>query len=379
MGSHRYLWMCVILAVILLVSAAIGMKTAVATLEKKVEQVLGPGSEIASISVGFTGVYVEGLRIRGPAKWPARNTLRAERVRVVPSLRSLFSGRYRVRSVIVEKPYLCVYKTPAGKVLVVPSLLNRDERRPASRTPAGGDLVTIGRITLEDAVIEFFDASVARPPVQMRLEQIQATLRNLDIPAYAGRSDFSLTGVARGVHASGTVDIRGWVVIASRDSEVTVRLRTVDLAVLSPYLSRSGDVKVLGGTLDADVVSEVKKGRIRAPGKITLADLELAPSPGLFGSFMGVPRDAVLTFLRDSQNRISLDFVLEGDMSDPRFTLHEAFSRRLAASMAEALDVGIKGVAEGAGTLGRKGADAAGDVVRGVGNAVEQFFGGGKD
>ncbi|HOS96270.1 MAG TPA: DUF748 domain-containing protein, partial [Deltaproteobacteria bacterium] len=366
-------------AVTLLVSAAIGMKTAVATLGEKVEQALGPGSEIASISVGFSGVYVEGLRVRAQGKWPARDTLRAERVRVVPSLRSLFSGQYRVRSVIVEEPYLSIYRTPAGKVLVVPSLLNRDSRGAASRAPAGDDLVTIGRITLKDAVIEFFDASVARPPAQIRLEQIQATLRNLDIPAYAGRSEFSFTGVARGVHTSGTVDIRGWVVVASRDSEVTVRLRTMDLAALSPYLNRSGDVKVLGGTLDVDVASEVKKGKIRAPGTITIADLELAPSPGLFGTFMGVPRDAVLTFLRDSQNRISLDFVLEGDMSDPRFTLHEAFSRRLAASMAEVLNVGIKGVAEGAGTLGRKGADAAGDVVKGVGNAVEQFFGGGRD
>jgi hypothetical protein len=153
----------------------------------------------------------------------------------------------------------------------------------------------------------------------------------------------------------------------------------MDLAGISPYLSRSGDVKVLGGTLDVDVASEVKKGRIRATGRITLTDLELAPSPGLFGTFMGVPREAVLAFLRDRENRIALDFVLEGDMSDPRFTLHEAFSRKIAASMAETLDVGIKGVAEGAGTLGRKGADAAGDVVKGVGNAVEQFFGGRKD
>lgn len=44
--------------------------------------------------------------------------------------------------------------------------------------------------------------------------------------------------------------------------------------------------------------------------------------------------------------------------------------------MAGQLGVSVKNVAEGLGSLGRKGLEEAGDVVKGVGSAVNRLFGG---
>ena len=44
--------------------------------------------------------------------------------------------------------------------------------------------------------------------------------------------------------------------------------------------------------------------------------------------------------------------------------------------MAGTLGVSIINVAEGLGTLGRKGMEGAGSVVEGVGSAIKRFFGG---
>jgi hypothetical protein len=113
-------------------------------------------------------------------------------VAVVPSLRSVLSGHYRVNSITIVQPYLSALRTKDGKLLVVPSLL-------ASSLPA----VIIGRITLQDGVVELFDATVARPPLKIRLEQIQATVRDVVVPALKGRSRFDLTGVVKGVQRDG--------------------------------------------------------------------------------------------------------------------------------------------------------------------------------
>jgi hypothetical protein len=66
----------------------------------------------------------------------------------------------------------------------------------------------------------------------------------------------------------------------------------------------------------------------------------------------------VAEILRD--NRITMNFVLEGDINNPQFSPNEALTTRVAASMAETLGVSIKGVVEGIGILGRKGIEDSG-------------------
>jgi hypothetical protein len=122
----------------------------------------------------------------------------------------------------------------------------------------------------------------------------------------------------------------------------------------------------------------VRKNRLKAPGKLTISGLELATAKGAFGTFMGVPRDAVVAFLKNRDDKIAVNFVLEGDIASPRFSVNETLTTRLASSMAETLGVSLGGVATGVGTLGQKGVEAAGEAAKGVGSAVQHLFGGQK-
>jgi hypothetical protein len=124
--------------------------------------------------------------------------------------------------------------------------------------------------------------------------------------------------------------------------------------------------------------SEVRNNNLDGKGKIILKDLEFAPSRGFFDTFMGLPRNAVIGFLKDHNNAIEVEFTLKGDTSHPSFSLNESLSTRIATAIAGQLGVSIKSVAEGLGTLGRKGLEGAGDVGEGIGSAVKQLFGGDK-
>jgi len=147
---------------------------------------------------------------------------------------------------------------------------------------------------------------------------------------------------------------------------------------LQLYLIKAPETGVRKGALDLDLQSDVSKGRLMAPGKLIISGLELAPAMNAFGTFMGVPREAVLASLKNKNGKIVTTFVLEGDIDNPQFSLNETLTTRLASSMAETLGVSLGGVAKGVEGLGQSGVEAAGKAARGAGRAVQRLFGGRK-
>jgi hypothetical protein len=235
----------------------------------------------------------------------------------------------------------------------------------------------ISTIELKNGSIEVFDATVGRPPLKTRMEQIEAVIRDVGAPA-AGRTSFDLAAIVKGVKRDGRAKVTGWVGPGARDSSSRIVLATVDMVALQPYLVKKNETQVTRGTLDLNLHSEVRNNNLDGKGKVVIKDLEFAPGRVLLDTFMGVPRNAVIGFLKDHNNAIDVDFVLKGDTSNPSFSLNESLSTRIATAMAGQLGVSIKNVAEGLGTLGRKGVEGAGGVVEGVGAAVKRLFGGEK-
>ena len=105
-GVRKCGLIALVVLVVLIVGGIVGFRVGIGILRGKVVEALGPDSEITGIRVGWSSVEVEGLRIKGQKGWPAADELRAERVAVVPSLRSVPSGQYRVHSITIVKPYI---------------------------------------------------------------------------------------------------------------------------------------------------------------------------------------------------------------------------------------------------------------------------------
>jgi len=372
-------WQIIVLAVVLILGVAVvaGYRIGVRLLQGKIVEALGPGSRIAEIKVNWFSIEVLGLSIDGPRGWPAERTLEAERVTIIPDLRSLLTEQIRIASIVVERPYLSVLRSP-GKLIIVPSLTEQEgSEAEANRSNASARAVVISTIELKNGSVELFDATVSRPPLKTRLEQIDALIRDVAAPA-AGRTSFDLAAVVKGVKRDGRAKVTGWVGPAARDSSSRIVLAAVDMVALQPYLVRKNETQVTRGTLDLNLHSEVRNNNLDGKGKVVIKDLEFAPARVLLDTFMGVPRNAVIGFLKDHNNAIDVDFVLKGDTSHPNFSLNENLSTRIASAMAGQLGVSIKNVAEGLGTLGRRGVEGAGGVVEGVGSAVKRLFGGEK-
>src|SRR3990172_9424455 len=88
-------------------------------------------------------------------------------------------------------------------------------------------------------------------------------------------------------------------------------------------------------------------GAVRQRPRVVISDWEFAPAKGAWDTFMDLPRGAVVNSLKNKDNKIEVDFVLEGDLDNPHFALNEAFVTRVAVATAERLGVSIREVVEG--------------------------------
>lgn len=381
-SSRLKKWGIIALAsVILLVLVGLfGFRIAVEMLKERVVAGLGPGSKITELKVGWSSIELIGLDIQGPNGWPTARMLQAERVTVVPSLRSILTNEIRISSITIDKPYLSVLRVP-GRLLILPNLFEAS-RRQEKPEPRSEELsrrtVVISRIALENGIMEIFDATVSQPPHKIRLEQIEAVVRDIAPAKPESRTRFEVTGTAKGKTRDGQVKVSGWVGAAARDSSSHILMESVDLVSLQPYLGKKGDARVRRGTLDLDLKSEVRNNNLDGIGKMIIRHLEFAPSQNYMDTFMGAPRTAVIGFLKDHEDAIDIDFTLTGDIRKPNFSLNETLATRVAAGMAGQLGLSLKGVAEGVETLGRKGLEGASGAAGAIGSAFRGFFGGGK-
>jgi hypothetical protein len=351
----RRRWIWALASVLLLVlGALLALRVAMRELPARVAEALGPRASVEAIELGWTAVHVRGLVVRGAAgRWPAEHELRAERVTIRPALSSLWRPGWRLAQVGIEGGYLALLRTRDGKLSVLPSLLDDKPGVQGSKTgAAGATAVHVESLVLRDVSLDLFDATVARggPPHRLRLTKLRADVGPLALPALDERIDIDLTATLRGSRRDGRLTVAGHLTPATRDADLKLDAKGLDLLVLQPYLLKSGEASVKSGTLDLAAHAKARQQRLHAPGKLVINDLDLQSGGGVLGTFGGVPRQAVLAAMtRDG--RIELDFTLEGRIDDPKFSINELFAARFAVGLAEKLGVSLGGVVEGVGNV----------------------------
>jgi len=357
----------IVLVVLAVVVAAglIGSHMVADALKKRVVAALGPLGSAESIDANLSVIRLHNVRLRGPQGWPAADTLRAETIDISPDLRELLSNRVRIRNVTVENFTLSVLRSADGRMQLLPNLkqtVGSAQQGENGSKPKNG--TSVDTIQFKQGTIEFFDASVRKPPYKINLTQANATVGPLNFPALADHTAINLSAAIKGPAHTGNISLNGWIALGSKDSDTTTSLRSVDVVTLQPYLMKGTATPVSSGTLDLDLHATVNDYTLRAPGTLTLKHLEIASGDGLLGTFMSIPKQAAVAALKSHKDQIKLHFELDGNLRDPHFSLDENLATRLGAGFAKALGVSVQGVAEGAGA-----------TVKGLGDAVKSLIG----
>ena len=359
LGHRKRRWAMVAIAsiAVLAIGAFIAWQVALVQLRSRVISALGAQSEVGDIHLSLSQIAITNLKLNAPAGWPVRHMLTAARVVITPDLGSLTSGLLRINRITVEGATLAVLRDRSGKLRVLPGLSEKaTSTGNASPAAAPTSAVLIESIVLKDSSVAFFDAHVRSPPLEIALQNVAAKVTNLRIPELTGRSTIELKASVKGRSQNGALAISGHMEFATRDADIKTTLRDVEIVALEPYLIKAAETGVRNGSLDLDLTAKVAAQRITAPGLLVLKNLQLRSSEGAAGTFMGLPRDAVIDAIRGQDGRIEVPFKLEGNLSDPGFALDSAFKARLGIATAAALGVTITGLIQELGGLREKSA-----------------------
>ena len=347
-------WLVAVLVLVLAFGA--GLHLAAKALKHQIEGALGEESSVGDISLGLFSVSISDLRIKAPPGWPVEETLHAQHIVVAPDWFALLSGRVGVRYIHANGVKQSVLRDGSGRMRVLPSLLEREKKKDAPPAPE----VTIGETVLSDVTLDFYDATVRKPPYRVRLENVELRLGALHLPELKGRTPLELTGIIKGRHSDGSYSLQGDIELATRDSELITTMRDVDLTTLQPYLVHAADTGVKRGALDLNLRATVKNRYLDAKGTLKLHDLVLDDR----GGFMGLPRQAAVNMLKNERKDIQIQFSLQGNLDDPRFSINESLATRFSAGLAESLGVSVGG-------LGR----SVGSAASGIGSALKELLG----
>jgi hypothetical protein len=347
--SRRW-WIALGVLGVLAVGALVALRVAATRLPAAVAAALGPRATIGAIEPGWTGIEIRDLVVRAdPRRWPAEHELRAARVTVRPEWSSLWASGWRLARIEVEGGYLSMQRTRDGRLVVLPSLL---ERKGSDGGGAAPTPVRIDTLALRGATLELFDTTVAGPRGghRVRLVSLDAEAGPIALPALDERMALSIETALDGPRHDGTLKVKGHLTPATRDADLALRARGIDLVALQPYLLKSGEASVRSGTLDLTLDAKASGLRLHAPGQLTLHRLELNEGGGPPSTFAGLPRQAVLAAM-SRDGKIELSFTLEGRVNDPKFSINELFAARFAVGLAEKLGVSLSGVVEGVGNV----------------------------
>ena len=181
-------------------------------------------------------------------------------------------------------------------------------------------------------------------PVFLNFTDVTVEVRDIAYPFTNRWTTYDITSRLAGGSQTGSITATGRTNLGNEQTNVKTTLKGIDLALLKSYVElKGGDAGIKSGFIDITMQADIAKKHLRAPGTMVIRDLQLSSSGAASETFFGVPRSLMLAFLKNNRDDISLDFVLEGNLNNPKFTIREDLAKRIAVALATRFGVSIKG------------------------------------
>jgi hypothetical protein len=342
---------------------------AVKFIQPQLQKVMGPGLTLAEIKVKLTYLSVRGVRYEDPNS--KQKFLQIEEVRIYPSLFSLLKKYLRIKEFRLLQPSFFFYRSREG-VFVGPWVTMKKEREgkeiSEEKEKKKGEFIQIqiDRIRIQKGIIDFEDRKVGEPPAQIRLEDLDFEIRDIQYPLASSHSPIELKGKMKGQKEDGSIYVKGWIDVKTIDLDTLLKIQGVELKTFKPYYRKRVSAEIDSGYIDMESKIAVKNRIVDAPGNLELINLYIKEG----GTVLWIPAKTLVSLLEQKGHRIKVQFHVKGNMDNPQFNLQETFLAQVAISFAQALGIPIKVVGEEVlhGTLkGEKG------LVEGL-QSIEDLF-----
>lgn len=330
---------------ILVIAGLLVVKNAGIIVKDKLEHALGNGFSVEKIALHWRSVDALNATLRKPDGTLA---LKVDRIHLSLDLIGALRKKFILSELAIENPYILIETDSKGQFV---NPLPPEGEKSASQLPQ----VSIKRLIVHNGSIDYMDGKVSNPPFLIRVRNLEFKMDNIGFPLTDSLSSFDINAEIPGPQKTGGVNAGGKINPKNKDFQGNVIIKNLDITGFKPYFQKRGEANITRGNLDINMEATIKKNIIRAHGTATLRDLEFQSAGALKDRFLGVPRSAVISILKNNRGEITFKFLIEGDLSNPHFSLRENFSEKFLMGLSEKLGVSPKKITESIVREGSRG------------------------
>jgi hypothetical protein len=192
--------------------------------------------------------------------------------------------------------------------------------------------MSVDRVKLKNFTGDFVDASIT-PNYSTHLEITEGTVKGLSSDPKA-MANIKFTGsIDQKAAIEGTGQMNP--LNALTYTKVDVSLKEFDLTPTSPYAGKFIGFKIDKGTLHTELKYKVDDNKVNGNNIIQIDQLELGEkvdSPDA----PNLPIKLGVTLLKDSNDRITLEVPVKGDLKDPKFDFNKTIESALTGRIKDA-------------------------------------------
>jgi hypothetical protein len=354
----------------------------------KIEKATGLKTTISKLSI----LPLLNIEARG---FEVVHLIKADRVYVAPSIRSILLGKLAFNQIVISNPEIAYQRNPP---VVEPV---KDSQAPAvesqaepvafvTTTPDKVFPVIIRKLKVDSGRLNFVDNTAASGKISVLIKDINFYITNISTSGTKGVSNFDLKGNLswNTGEPDGKISLHGWVDFYKKDLQAVLKIENIDAIVFYPYYSTWVNLekaRIQQAKLHFNCDIKGVNNDVSADCHLELADMvrkvRLLEEPQQKAERI---TDAVLDMFKSmDQGKVVLDFVLHTKMDRPEFgfaNIKSAFEGKLMQARSSAgmrpqdmLSLPVRWVRNGI----KSGTDLSNAVIDGIfdlGNGIKKFF-----
>jgi len=308
----------------------------------KIEKATGLKTTISNLSI-LPPLNIEARRFE------IAGLIKADRVYLAPSIRSLLFGRLAFNKVVIGSPEITYQRNPPDEPI-------KDSRAPVveSQSEPGTPVTTqnknfpliIKSLKIYSGRLNFIDTTAASGKISVIIKDINFYITNLSTSGTKGVSNFDLKGNLswNTGEPDGKMLLQGWVDLSKKDILAVLKIKDIDAIVFYPYYSTWVDLekaRIQKAKLNFNCNIKGVNNEVAADCHLELADMVRKVRPPEEPQQKAEKvTDVVLDMLRSmDQGNVVLDFVLHTKMDRPEFgfaNIKSAFEGKLMQARSSA-------------------------------------------
>lgn len=305
--AKRFIWILAVIIAIYLVSNIAFIVFGKAIVISQLEKNLKMKATLERVTLGFPlSINISKLKVE--------DLLKADSISVSPSILGFLTGRIVLNGLSINRPEITIIKNSDG-TLNLPYFASKGKQPP----------LLLAGLKVQDGKLTFVDKKLDIKGYRITLRDININISKIAFPPTSLYVRFNMSTFLADVRddPSGKISASGWIDFGPKNMDGRIELKDIDATAIAPYYQNViSSKKLLSANLNFTSGLKAKNNDLIAKCHAEFTDVVYEKpllSEDKQQSIDLIPN--VLDLFSDGSGNISLDFIINTKLDNPKIDL----------------------------------------------------------